>query len=196
MPLFLPVPTPRGALDQLRDAVVPPDLPPDSLVELIIVADDQNLNAREFAGFVRFLDGAFGRMTYPDYNSYARQPGAQLEFFSVRKGSLELVIQEALLHVDTATAIIILRYLLKYLPTCAKDFASAYHEYQESAMVRERRKELRLQMKRDEELQSLTPERRNQLIRLLDALYHREQRQLPAAKRFMDKYVRDIALRF
>ncbi len=196
MPLFLPVPTPSGALKQLREAVIPTDLPPDSAIELVITVEDQNLNAREFAAFIRFLDGAFGRLTYPDYNSYARQPEAQLKFLSIRKGSLELVIQEALSHVDIATAIIILRYLLKYLPACAKDFASAYREYQEAAMVRERRRELRQQVKQDEELQRLTPERRNQLIQLLDALYHREQRQLPATKRFTDKYLRDIILRF
>ena len=62
-------------------------------------------------------------------------------------------------------------------------------------MVRERRKQLREEIRQDEELAALDKDKQNEIIAFLDALYSPERRRLPAAKRFAAKYVRKIILK-
>lgn len=62
-------------------------------------------------------------------------------------------------------------------------------------MVRERRRQLREEIKQDQELTNLDNNRKNEIVAFLDLLYWNERRQLPAAQRFAAKYVQKIIVK-
>jgi hypothetical protein len=190
----LSLPRPRTALALLREAIIPADAPNDASIQLIITVNDASVNIREFSAYLSLIDKTYGRLSPQGLASYSQTPYAQLPV-SFRQGSLEVIISELLSHIDSVTVIIILRYLLKYLPTGLKDVAAAYHDYQEGMLVRERRKQLREEVKQDQELAVLDNNRKNEIVALLDMLYWHERRQLPAAQRFAVKYVQKVILK-
>jgi hypothetical protein len=195
MPYELALPRPRTALTQLREIVVSPEVTRDDSIQLIIKVDSAEVNIREFSAYLSLIDKSYGRLSQQGLGSYSHTRYSQL-LTSFRQGSLEVVISEVLSHIDSVTAIIVLHYLLKYLPTALKDTAAAYRDYEEGRMIRERRKQLRDEVKQDIELTALDNHRKNEIVAFLDRLYWCERRQLPAAQRFAAKYVRTIMLKF
>lgn len=191
----LALPRPRTALTQLRETTVPVDAPSDGFIQLIITVDETRVNIREFSAYLTVIDKTYGRLSPRGLGSYSQTPYSQVQA-SFREGSLEVVISDFLTRIDSVTTIVALRYFLKYLPTGLKEIASAYRDYAEAMLVRERRKQLREEVKQDQELATLDTNRKNEIVAFLDMLYWHERRQLPAAQRFAAKYVQKIALRF
>lgn len=192
----LPVPVSRRTLETLREIAIPEDLPSDAAGELIITIEDTSVNAREFAAYLAFIDRTYGRLVHGELMSYVQRREIQLRISSIRSGSLDLVISELVSRLDVITALIVMRFLLKYLPSGVRNIASAYRDYEEGLLARENRKQLREQIKWDQELESIDARRRNELVRLLDTLYQQESEQLPRARRFSLLYVREVTLRF
>jgi hypothetical protein len=190
----LSLPRPRTALALLREAIIPADTPNDTSIQLIITVSDAAVNAREFSAYLSLIDKTYGRLSPQGLASYSQTPHAQLSV-SFRPGSLEVIISELISHIDSVTAIVVLRYLLKYLPAGLKEVASAYRDYEEGMLVRERRRQLREEVKQDQELAALDNNRKNEIVALLDMLYWHERRQLPAAQRFAAKYVQKVILK-
>ena len=190
----LSLPRPQTALTQLRELAIPADAPRDSVVQLIISVDDSAVNVREFSAYLNFIDRTYGRLTQGTLTRYSRRRGSQLQT-SFRQGSLEVVMSDLLAHVDSVTALVVIRCALKYLPNFLTSSATAYRDYQEGAMVRERRKKLREEIKEDQELATLDKDKQNEIIAFLDGLYSSERRRLPAAKRFAAKYVQKVILK-
>lgn len=185
----LPIRLPRKALAELQRMVVPSGLPPDTEIELIIKINDVNLNVRDFAAYLNFVDRAYGRLISADLKSYAQRPYRQLIVDSTRTGSIELIIKTLVENLDVVTALLVLRLLLKLLP-------EAYLKFEQGRFTRMRRMQLREKMQHDRELEALERRRQNQLIELMDHLYQREQRYLPRAKRFSLSNVIDVVIRF
>jgi hypothetical protein len=184
--------TPTRALNRLRNALVPVDVPSDAVIEIIIRIDQTHLNIREFTAYLDFIDRTYGRLTPEGLTSYAHKRWAQLEIASVRSGSVEIVISELVSNSDDVTRLIIIYLLLKYAPT----MATAYRDYEEARFTRERRKQLREQMQEDTEIAALDRELKNQLVRFFDSCYQQEQRRIPRVRRFAGRYVRRVYLQF
>jgi len=190
----LSLPRPRTTLARLRGAIIPEDAPSDASIRLIIKVNDSDVNIREFSAYLNLIDKTYGRLSPQGLASYSQTPYAQLTV-SFRQGSLDVIISALLSHIDSVTAIVVLRYLLKYLPTGLKEVAAAYRDYEEGRLVRERRRQLRKEVKQDQELAMLDNNRKNEIVALLDILYWHERRQLTAAQRFAAKYVQKIILK-
>ena len=188
------LPRPRATLAQLRGAVIPEDAPRDASIQLIIRMNDSDVNIREFGAYLGLIDRTYGRLSHQGLASYSQTPYAQL-VASFRQGSLDIIISALLSHIDSVTAIVVLRYLLKYLPTGLKEIGGAYRDYEEGRLVRERRRQLRQEIKKDQELTILDNNQKNQIVALLELLYRLERRQLSAAQRFAANYIRKIVLK-
>ena len=191
--LSLPRPRPRTTLTRLREAVIPENTPSDASIQLIITMNDSNVNIRGFSAYLTLIDRTYGRLDPKGLASYAQTPYAQLEV-SFRHGSLNVIISAFVSHIGDVTAIVVLRYLLKYLPTGLKDVAAAYRDYEEGKLVRERRRKLREEVKEDQELAAFDGHRKNEIVAFLDMLYWAERRQLPAAQRFAVRYVQRVII--
>jgi hypothetical protein len=118
----LSLPTPRATLVSLRRAVIPEDAPGDALIQLIITVDNSEVKIRQFSAYLSLIDRTYGRLSPQGLASYSHTSYAQLGV-SFQRGSLDIIISELLSHIDSITAIVVLRYLLKYLPTGVKEVA-------------------------------------------------------------------------
>lgn len=190
----LPARIPRKTLSALRDLVIPEETSPHTPLQLVVTTDDSYVNVREFAAYLAFTDEVYGRLMHGRLDSYVRRREEQLELTSVSKNSLELIFTELLSNHERITALIVIYFLLKYLPT-VPDLASAYHEYQQGREVRDRRKQLREQIRREEQTSALDRRRQNDLVQLLDDLYGRERKLLLRARRFSIEHVHKVTLR-
>lgn len=192
---------PKTALQDLAALFVPPDIPSDSTVELIITVKDHSLNAREFGAYLSLADRIYGRISRAGLKTYSLLPHTQLQISEIRQGSIELVITEALLYFKDATLLLILWLFLKYFPAgiktiseATKYFADSYKSIEEGRLVREHRQQLKEKMKQDELLQKLDDKQLSQLIVLLADLETAERKNLPAATRFAFKSVEAVRI--
>jgi len=190
----LSLPRPRSTLARLTRAVIPEEAPRDASIQLVIIMNDSDVNIREFSAYLSLIDKTYGRLSPQGLASYSQTPYAQLTV-SFRQGSLDVILSALLSHIDSVTAIVVLRYVLKYLPTGLKEVAAAYRDYEEGRLVRERRRQLREEVKKDQELAMLDHNRKNEIVAFIDMLYWHERRQLAAAQRFARKYVQKIILK-
>jgi hypothetical protein len=189
-------------MHDLASLFVSPDTPRESTIELVITIKDTNINAREFAAYLSLMDRVYGRVSIGGFRTYSLTPYTQLELTEIRKGSIEIVIIEILSHFRDTFPFVILWLFLKYFPTgfktiseATKNFADSYKSIEEGRLVRENRKRLKDEIKRDELLQKLNNDQINQIIALLASLEMNEHRKLPAATRFSQKYVKSVTIR-
>ncbi len=197
----LPIKYPKSTLYDLASLFAPADIPPDSSVELIITIKENNLNVREFGSYLSLADRIYGRVSRVGLRSYSLTPYTQLEISEVRRGSIELIITEALLYYKDATLLLILWLFLKYFPAgikmlseSTKNFADSYKSIEEGRLIRENRKQLKEKMKHDELLQELDDKQINQMITMLADLETAERYNLPAATRFAFKSVESVRI--
>jgi hypothetical protein len=198
----LPIKIPNSTLHDIASSFLSPDVSPDSIIELVVTVEDTNINVREFAAYLSLMDGIYGRASRGDFRSYSFNQYVQLEISEIRKGSIDLVSTEILSHFRDTFPILILYFFLKYFPIglktiseATKNFTESYKSLEEARIVRENRKKLKAEMKRDEVLQNLDRKQINQLSALLASLEMTEQRKLPAALRFSRKFVRSVTIR-
>lgn len=189
---IVPLP-PRRALEELRKAIIPEyALDAGYVVELSILAKNDNVNVREFNSYLGLIDNTYGRLSYRGLRSYAHTHREQLKISSIKASSIELILSEAVTELDSTTRLIVIYLMLRYLP---HSWAAAYRDYEEGRFTRARRQSLRRQIQNDEELATLDHERKNQLVRFLDSCYQRE-RQTPKAREFDSRYIEEITIRF
>jgi hypothetical protein len=75
-----------------------------------------------------------------------------------------------------------------------KNYADSFKSLEEGKLTRANRKQLRMQMKQDKALQQLNDRRLTQLVNLLQNLYSREYRAIPAAGRFAEKEIEAVII--
>ncbi|MEM6326568.1 MAG: hypothetical protein AAF791_05565 [Bacteroidota bacterium] len=185
---------PKRLREELVRTSLPEDIAPDSVVELVIRVDDTDVNLRELSAYLELADRSFGRLMPGGISSYSRRRPEQLTA-SFERGSLDIVIQAIIENEAAITGLVVLRFLLKYVPVGLKDMATAYREIEETRYTRARRKQLRERADVDDELSALKPKERAELVRYFDLVYVREKRTLPAARRFALRHVRELFFR-
>lgn len=197
----LPIKYPRSTLHSLASLIVPPESTDENIIELNITIEDQDIKVRELSAYLSLVDRIYGRVTQAGLRSYSLTRYMQLELSEIRKGSVELIIAEALSHFKDATPLVIVWLFLKYVPggiktlsEATKNFADSFKSIEEGRMVRENRKQLKEKIKKDEHLQSLDDKQINEVITLLANLEVSERRKLPAARRFAWKYIKSVKL--
>lgn len=198
---LLPTKVPQVALYDFTELVVPSTTPEGSVVELRIKISDRGLSVREFGAYLSVVDRVYGRLSDIGLKKYSHTPRRQLQITEIRKGSIEVVISQAISQFTNATPIAILWLFLKYLPNAVKSFsevtkntADAYKSYEEGRLARENRKKLREDIKKDEALAKLDSNRVNQIATLLDDLQAKEQGRLAAPIRFAQNDVESVEL--
>ena len=141
-------------------------------------------------------------LTEMGLKSYSQKVDEQLEISTIRKGSIELLFVEVISHIHDATPLAVLWLFLKYLPKLSDtsleingNLFSSFRDLPEEYVAKESRKHIRAQLKQDDLLVNLDARRLNQLAFLLDNLYSRETRLLPAAQRFAQKNVKVVSIR-
>jgi hypothetical protein len=189
-------PTPTMSFVEAIPSLIPAGMPDEAAFELAISLNDADLNVREMAGYLGFIDRVYGRLISGGLRSYARRPDEQIQVTEFRAGSLEMIFQELMANADAVSATIIVGLILKYLPDVIESLASAYKDVQEGRLMSLQREQLRAKMERDNALEKLKAEEKDQLADDLISIYRIEQRALPAAGRFAEKYVRMIRMRF
>jgi hypothetical protein len=119
---------PRKTVRDLEEAVFGSETTSGLLLELVISIQDNGLILRDFAAYLRVIDGFYGQLQTTGYLSYAHQPHQQLRISEIKQGSLDFIIQE-IFSAATNPYLIVVWLALKYLPNVIKasaDVARAY----------------------------------------------------------------------
>lgn len=190
----LPVKTPDSALKDLSSAYIPADTPDDSIIELSIRIADEDLTIRDLSAFLELIDSIYGRLSETGLQSYARREEGHLKINKLQKGSWELLLQEVITSGYSYTLIVIL-LAVKYLPPAVQSLATAYNEVEQGLLARQNRKRIKAEMERDENLSSLSKDRRAQLSELVEYLHEKEKNRLHRAIRFTQKRLLSINIR-
>lgn len=122
----LPARVPHTLFPDLVSAFVPPDTPPDAVLELVITIEDENISVREFSEYLALTDRVYGRMSREGLMSYAHREWGRLHIAKVNKGSLENILVFLQEHADKA---IVLYLLLKNLPNIIKASTETFKTY-------------------------------------------------------------------
>ena len=64
--------TPKKALEDLRNAIVPINTPPDATMDLVIRIDQTHINIRELTAYLDFIERTYGRLTLGGLPSYSQ----------------------------------------------------------------------------------------------------------------------------
>lgn len=190
----LPIKTPDSALRDLRNAYIPTDTPEGSFLELSIRIADEDLTIRDLSAFLDLIDRIYGRLSEKGLPSYARREHGHLKINKLQKGSWELLLQEVITS-GYSHALIVILLAVKYLPPAVQSFATSYNQVEQGLLARQNRKRIRVEMERDENLASLSNERRNQLSELVEYLHEKEKEKLHRAIRFTQKRLLSINVR-
>jgi hypothetical protein len=210
----LPARVPRSLFPDLVNTFIPPDTPPDAILELVITIEGENIPAREFAAYLALIDRVYGKLSPWGLRSYAHRNRGRLEIAEIHKSELEIIFRFFYGYADTA-AIIVILFFLRSLPQMfkttsegIKNLAEAYKSFEEGMTAREDRRR-REYMSNDRQAietgraedrmiavaRQLDKKRSSQFTRLLNALIMEEEGNLPAPVRFARRQVRNVILR-
>ncbi len=181
---------PQTALNELR-AILLPEAQAGDRLGLIVRTDCCDLPIRDLAAYLQLIDNMYGRLQPSGFRSYVMRPTDYLRVEEVRSGSLELVISEIL---EAAPPIVVVWLCLKYCPPAAESLAKAYDSVQQGLLAREKRKQIRQQLDRDEKLATLSQRRRTDLAALAEAVLEKDQALIARAFRFSEEHVVSVSL--
>jgi len=190
----LPVKTPDSALKDLRAVYIPTNTPEDSFLELSIRIADEDLTIRDLSAFLDLIDRIYGRLSEKGLPSYTRKELGHLKINKLQKGSWELLLQEVITSGYSYSLIVIL-LTVKYLPPAIQSLATAYNEVEQGRLAGTERKRIKKEMEKDENLSTLSNDRKNQLSELVEYLHDKEKKRLHRAIRFTQKRLLSIDVR-
>ncbi|HOY70358.1 MAG TPA: hypothetical protein PL131_06645 [Methylotenera sp.] len=190
----LPITTPDVALTELKNIFIPENTPKDSFFELSIRITDQDLTIRDLSAFLDFIDRIYGRLSEKGLRSYANSEHGHLRISELRKGSWELLLEEAITS-GYSHALVIILIAVKYLPPAVESFANAYSQIEQGRLASANRRRITKEMKQDNQLAVLGQARINQLSMLLEYLYQKEDEKLYRTIRFVKTRLIDINIR-
>ena len=140
------------------------------------------------------IDKTYGRLSPSGIYAYSHRPREQLEIDSVTHGSLQLKFLELISDTHGIQALLFVFLILKYLPSIIEVLSKAYKNYEEGRLIRERRKTLREQVRRDADLAALSDLRKSQVVESIDTLLVQVHYHLPRACNFARKSVRHVKI--
>ena len=188
-------PFPGSALEEVEKLLFPTGVPAEGILELVIVLEDHDLRVRGFSELLGFVDRTYGRLSPRGIRSYARREDEQVRISEVRSGSYELIIETLANNTDAVTSLVLISLLVKYLPGALESLAASYRDYEDARYTQEKRNQLRKQIEADENLQSLSKNKQDQLVRYLDYLYERDRKHLKNVGEFSKRSVIDVLIR-
>lgn len=187
--------------ESLASAFFSSDIDEWSAIQLTISLEESSLNCREFGAFLSVIDSVYGRITRTNYYSYSHFEHGQLNISEVRKGSTELIVADVITQVIQVTPYVLLLLFIRYLgigikgaSEVSKNFADSYKSTQEGKLAKLNQKKILQDMEADENLKDLTSSQRRQLINLLVELENVERKRIPAARRFVQKSVKEVKI--
>jgi hypothetical protein len=157
----------------------------------------QGVHVSEFAAYLALIDGIYGRVLRSSYHKYSLTQNSHVKISEVRFGSLEIVISEFVDILRNPSPIVMTYLFLRLLPTIStslKTLAEAYSSYETGRLTRENRRKIREEMKKDEKLSSLPPERIQQIAAVIERLTLAETKHVPAARRLAQQNVKFVNL--
>ncbi len=190
-----PAPYPKLALEEVEKLLFPTGVPAEGLLELVIIVEDHDLRVRGFSELLGFVDRTYGRLSPRGIRSYARREDEQVRISEVRSGSYELIIETLANNTEAVTSLVMISLLIKYLPGALESLAASYRDYEEARYTQEKRNQLRKQIEADENLQSLSRNKQDQLVKYLDYLYERDRKHLKNVGEFSKRSVIDVLIR-
>ena len=188
-------PFPGSALEEVEKLLFPTGVPAEGLLELVIIVKDHDLRVRGFSELLGFVDRTYGRLSPRGIRSYARREDEQVRISEVRSGSYELIIETLANNTEAVTSLVLISLLVKYLPGALESLAASYRDYEDARYTQEKRNQLRKQIEADENLQSLSKNKQDQLVRYLDYLYERDRKHLKNVGEFSKRSVIDVLIR-
>jgi len=184
---------PRAALKDLQTAFIPEKTSSDRFLCLSVILDDFSLNLRELAAYLGLIDNTYGKLSPQGIFAYSHRRECQLNIHRLGSSSVELKFVELITNTRNIQALLLIFLMLKYLPGVVESLSTAYKNYEEGRLLRERRKMLRRQIREDPDVKILSRSRKEQLILVIDELLIRGRRFLPKASRFARTYVRRVS---
>jgi hypothetical protein len=207
----------RTEFPHLLPAFLPPNIPRDAQVELVITANGNDIPIREFAAYLALVDRLYGRLSPGGLMSYSHIQWGRLQISDIHRSDLEIIFRLALEHPGTVKLLTIMLFL-KGLPRMLKNTADAYKSYQEARLIQDRRLQTRKTNEaRDEPihdnavthgrtdigeyineepaLHDLPKTEKDRLVDLLEQLYLEERSRLPTPIRFAREQIRNISFR-
>ena len=186
----LPANVPRSAIAEMYGAFVPEDEAEDSNIEVSLRIADEALELRDLGAFVELVDRIYGRFSENGLQSYARREYGHLKVQEIRRGSWELILQEAIAS-GYSHALILVYMAVKFLPKTIESLAT-YNQVEQGRLAKQQRKRIRAEMEQDEHLAKLPKERRKQLAALVEVLHEKEKERLHRAARFARRHLKGV----
>ena len=211
------VPRSVVAVSRVQDHVLS-RLDNERAIALEIRFDDRSVSARGLAAYLALLDGAFGRTDPTGFRSYSLRAGDHLSIGRLQSGSTIFELLLAELGNIEPWRFIVVYLVLRTGPSilrgeAARNWAEAAKTLGEAALVwsdvgarvsssRNRRRlrhrqrsAIRSIIQADPLFEGLAPRDVDVLVRLVEEVLVAEARHLPAAARFDDAHVIEVALR-
>lgn len=172
--------------------------------QLVISINCQNINAKELGDLFYLIYRIDGKYSELGFHSYAQRKDRQITS-NFRTGSLEIVL-DTLSNNINPQSLLVIWLTFKYLPNLVNSFSGAllnftsslnqYAEYQRTTSeVRRGRKELRELIYSDYELEKVTDNNKEKIVKLLEEIYTSNQNQLPGAIRLLRKKLKKIFIK-
>jgi hypothetical protein len=188
-------PFPESALEEVENLLFPSGVKAEEMLELVLVVEDHDLSVRGFSELLGFVDRTYGRLSPRGIRSYARREDEQVRISEVRSGSYELIIETLANNTEAVTSLVVISLLIKYLPGALESLSASYKDIEEGRYTREKRNQLRKQIEEDDNLQSLSRNKQDQLVEYLDHLYERDRKHLKNVGMFSMQSVIDVLIR-
>jgi len=173
-------------------------------LELIISIEESNINIKEFISYLNLIYRMDGLMSEGGYNRYTHNYGSQIKINEIRIGSIEIIIQKIFESIE-ADKLTLIWLALKYLGTIFISTSSSIllfykalnqrEEFLEKKDRRLLRKHIREVIEEEVELTELDKKHKAKLVDMLDELYVRNKKLIPAASRFVKNSVKEVILK-
>src|ERR671912_466378 len=111
----LPERVPDALFPDLLSVFISPDAPYDTLLELVITIEGEEIPAREFAEYLALIDRIYGRLSPEGLRSYAHKEQGRLQIAEIHKSELEVIFRALQGVVQEAATYIVIAYALKTL---------------------------------------------------------------------------------
>ncbi len=190
--LELPYKIPNRAINNLKESLIHIETSDDSIIELKIVMQGNDMNLRELGYFLIFIDKLYGRIQPEGIHSYSRLREKQLKISELKSGSIEAIISGEVASVGAEISA--LYFFVFVLPIVLERTSKAYRNYEEGRLFRVNRQRIKNELEKEERIKNISERHIDELISLIRYLVLLDKKIIPPVKRFYEKYIRNIII--
>jgi len=173
----------------------------DSNFDLIISLEQHDISFREFSHFLITIDHLYGRFYKKGFLSYSMSPDVHLKASEIRQGSIDIIIENVFKKLSINNVVYFF-LMIKYLPALFKEtsetiknITESWSNYENARKTRLERKNIRIELRKDELLKNLSDDEIKKLGRNLMDKYGKEKKSLKKAARFAAKKLLNVKLK-